>query len=137
VLFKQIKHGDILSETFKEAGLKFGHLSGKNSTEEREAVKKDFIDNKINIILASTIFDIGLDFPSASGLVLAGGGKSAIRCLQRAGRILRPHKNKKFAAIVDFYDQVKYLKKHSFRRHEIYSYEPGFKVFPSVLKKSK
>lgn len=133
VLFRQIKHGEILEEKFSEAGLKFGYLSGRDKLSEREIVKKQFTDGKINVILASTIFDIGLNLPSASGLVLAGGGKSRLTATQRIGRILRTAPGKPYAAVIDFYDQVKYLKKHSQRRHEIYSAEPGFRV--SKLKK--
>lgn len=131
VLFKQIKHGDILFDLMEEAGVRCSMLYGNDSLDKRNEVKKDLVDGNIDLILASTIFDIGLDLPKLSALVLAGGGKSSIRCLQRIGRILRPHENKKFAAVVDFYDQCKFLKKHSKVRYEIYKSEEGFKVFPT------
>lgn len=128
ILFKQIKHGDILAELFKKANINFGYLSGKNSLEQRDEVKDYFNKGKIDAILSSTIFDIGLDIPIASGLVLTGSGRSDIRARQRIGRVIRPFPGKKLAAVVDFNDQVKFLKKHSARRKEIYLSEPGFKI---------
>lgn len=126
ILFKQIKHGDILLEKLTEAGIKCAMLYGNDSLDKRNEIKQDLVDKKIDLILASTIFDIGLDLPQLSALVLAGGGKSTVKTLQRVGRILRPMPGKKFAAVVDFYDQVKFLKKHSKRRFDIYKSEEGF-----------
>lgn len=131
VLFKQIKHGAILAEKFEAAGFKFGLLNGNDKLEKRTIVKNQLIKGEINIILASTIFDIGLNIEELSGLVLAGSGKSKVKILQRCGRVIRLFENKKYAAIIDFYDQVKFLKKHSQIRYEVYQLEDGFKVIKS------
>lgn len=128
VLFKLINHGKILYDMMLEAGIKCQLLYGNDSLEKRGEVKQMLIDGKINVILASTIFDIGIDIPILSALVLAGGGKSSVRGIQRIGRILRQYPGKKTAVIIDFYDQVKFLKKHSKIRYDIYSTEPGFKI---------
>ncbi len=137
VLFKQIKHGKILASLLKQNNIKFAMLSGKDSLEQRNKVKKDIYDGTIDVILASTIFDIGVDIECLSGLILAGGGKSYVRALQRIGRILRIYPNKKIAAVVDFYDDVKYLRQHSLDRYKIYQSEVGFKVIPSNAMRSK
>lgn len=131
VLFKQIKHGEILFEKMKEANIKCAILHGNDSLDDRNEIKKELIAKNIDLILASTIFDIGLDLPELSALILAGGGKSSIRALQRIGRVIRMIPGKQFAAVVDFFDQAKFLKKHSMIRHEIYSSEQGFKVYKS------
>jgi superfamily II DNA or RNA helicase len=131
VLFKQIRHGDILFELLQEAGIKCEMLYGNDSLDRRNEVKDKLIKKEINLILASTIFDLGLDLPELNALILCGGGKSSIRTLQRIGRVIRAHKGKKFAAVADFYDQVKFLKKHSMIRYKVYSSELGFKVFKS------
>lgn len=83
VLFKQIKHGDILFEKLTDAGISFDMLSGHNTLDERNIIKKKIVNKEINLVLSSTIFDIGLDLPELNALVLAGGGKSSIRALQR------------------------------------------------------
>jgi len=131
VLFKQIKHGQKLFDLMKDNGIKCEMLYGADSLERRTEVKELISNKKIDVILASTIFDLGVDIPILDGLVLCSGGKSSIRALQRIGRVIRSYKNKKFAAIVDFYDQVKFLKKHSVLRYNIYSSEDGFKVIKS------
>ena len=128
VLFKQIKHGGILLEKFQAAGIKCAALCGEDDLEKRGDIKKMLINKEINVILASTIFDIGLDLKELNALVLCGGGKSSIRTLQRVGRAIRMTPGKKFAAVIDFWDQVKYLKGHSKIRQKIYESEKGFKV---------
>lgn len=137
ILFKQIKHGKILANLLEENNIKYAMLSGKDSLEKRNEVKKDITSGKIDIILASTIFDIGVDIECLSGLILAGGGKSYVRALQRIGRILRIYPNKKIAAVVDFYDDAKYLRQHSMDRFKIYQSESGFKVIPSQIMRNK
>lgn len=131
LLFKQIKHGDILLEKLKDANIKCAMLYGNDTLDRRNEVKEQLIKKEISLILASTIFDLGLDLPELNSLILCGGGKSSIRCLQRIGRVIRMHPGKKFAAVVDFYDQVKFLKKHSLIRYKVYSSESGFQVIKS------
>jgi len=131
VLFKQIKHGNILFEKLKDKGIRCGMLYGNDSLERRTEIKEQLKNKEIDLIIASVIFDIGLNLVELNALVLAGGGKSSIRALQRVGRVLRMTPGKKYAAVVDFYDQAKYLKKHSQIRYNIYSSEEGFKVFKS------
>lgn len=131
VLFKQIKHGEVLLEKMQTVGIKCAMLYGNDSLEKRNEIKESLVKKEIDLILASTIFDIGLDLPQLNALVLCGGGKSSIRALQRIGRVIRPMPGKKYAAVVDFYDQVKFLKKHSLTRYKIYSSEDGFKVIKS------
>ncbi len=130
VLFKNISHGEILLQMMLDAGIKVEMLNGKDSIERREAVKEMIDRGEINVLLASTILDIGFDAPVLSGLVLCGGGKSSIRALQRIGRVIRSFPGKKRAVIVDFYDQVKYLKHHSKARYQIYKSEKGFEILP-------
>jgi superfamily II DNA or RNA helicase len=131
VLFKQIKHGDILLEKLQDRDIKCAMLYGNDTLERRNEVKEQLVNKEIDLILASTIFDLGLDLPILSALILCGGGKSSIRALQRIGRCIRSFPGKNYAAIVDFYDQVKFLKKHSMIRYKVYSYERGFRVFKS------
>jgi len=131
VLFKQIVHGKILLEMLQNAGVKCDLLYGNDKLERRLEVMQDFNDGKIDVIVASVIFDLGVDLPKISALVNAGGGASAIRCLQKVGRCIRPYPGKKHVAICDFFDQIKYLRDHSKKRFKIYSSEVGFEVSPS------
>lgn len=137
VLFNSLKHGKILYELFKQH-MDCAILDGKNDQEERDKVKKDLLDHKISCVLASRIFDIGVDIPSLSGLVIACGGKSTVKALQRVGRVIRKYPGKKYAAIVDFVDQAPFLLEHSKARYKIYKSEKGFDVsWPGKKKKKK
>jgi superfamily II DNA or RNA helicase len=137
VLFNSLKHGKILHSLFKQH-MKVAILDGSNSKEEREQVKEDLLNKKIDCVLASRIFDIGVDIPSLAGLVIACGGKSSVKALQRVGRVIRRYPGKKFAVIIDFIDQVMYLEHHSKARCKIYKSEKGFDVsWPSSYKKKK
>ena len=84
---------------------------------------KDIEDGYVQCVIASRIFDIGLNLPILSGLVLASAGRSTVRCLQRIGRVIRLYPGKKIAAVVDFADSAPYLSDHSERRREIYESE--------------
>lgn len=137
VLFSSLKHGKILYDLFKQH-MKCAILDGSNSKEEREKVKKDLMDHKIDCVLASKIFDIGVDIPSLSGLVIACGGKSTVKALQRVGRVIRKYPGKKFAVVIDFCDQATYLDNHSKARYKIYKSEDGFDVsWPTEIKKPR
>lgn len=134
VLFNSLKHGKILYELFKQH-MKCAILDGSNSKEEREQVKKDLMEHKIDCVLASKIFDIGVDIPSLAGLVIACGGKSTVKALQRVGRVIRRYPSKKNAVIIDFIDQAPFLDNHSKIRYKIYCSEDGFDVqIPASVK---
>jgi superfamily II DNA or RNA helicase len=136
VLFSSLKHGRILYDLFNEH-MKCAILDGSNSKDEREQVKKDLQDHKIDCVLASKIFDIGVDIPSLAGLVIACGGKSTVKALQRVGRVIRKYPGKTFAVVIDFCDQVTYLDNHSRIRHKIYTSEDGFDVSWPIEEKKK
>lgn len=140
VLFSSLKHGKILYELFQEH-MKCTILNGSNTKEERQQVKKQLESHEIDCVLASKIFDIGVDIPSLAGLVIACGGKSTVKALQRVGRVIRKYPGKTFAVVIDFCDQITYLDNHSRARYRIYTSEDGFDVsWPkeeSIKKKRK
>lgn len=128
VLFKHIRHGDILYELFLNAGIKCRMLYGNDSLIVRNEVKEQISNKEIDVVLASTIYDLGVDLPILSALVLCGGGKSSIRALQRIGRCIRKYPGKSHSCVVDFYDNARFLKGHSVDRFQVYKSEPGFKI---------
>lgn len=135
VLFSSIKHGQILYDLISPH-VKCAILDGSDDAKTRNKVKKDLEDGKINCILASKIFDIGVDIPSLSGLVVACGGKSTVKALQRIGRVIRRFPGKEYAAVVDFADDAVFLKNHAEIRYKIYTSEEGFEVkWPKEVKR--
>jgi superfamily II DNA or RNA helicase len=74
---------------------------------------------KTDIIIATSIFNEGVDLPSLDVLILAGGGKSSIQLTQKVGRVLRVAANKAGAIVYDFKDRGRYLFKHYKRRRAL------------------
>ena len=127
ILFKRRAHGVILFDRLKKE-IDCALLDGNNTSEERAEVKEAFLKKEINCILASSIFDIGVDIPTISMMVLAGGGKSTSKALQRIGRCIRKAPGKTNAIVIDFHDNATFLKNHSLIRRKVYSSEKGFDV---------
>lgn len=136
VLFKTLNHGKSLVKLFEEKDIDCEFLTGKDTTKKRAAVKEALLSGESKCIIASMVYDIGIDVPTLSALVLAGSGKSSVKTLQRVGRVIRNGKEKPFAAVVEFYDDIKFLKKHSLIRKSIYETEPEFVIkMPEIKKK--
>lgn len=128
VLVRYLCHGDSLAN---KLDIPLYFVNGEIDGETREQVKQDFEDGKLKCLIASSIFDTGIDLPCLDALVLAGGGKSTSRTLQRIGRVIRLYEGKKDAIVVDFLDNALYLDKHSATRIAVYETEPFFKLkFP-------
>ena len=88
----------------------------------------DIILEKRQVLIASKIFDQGVDIPELDALILAGSGKSSARALQRIGRVIRGYPGKKWANVIEFWDNAKYLESHSSARLKIYKSEPAFQI---------
>lgn len=127
VLVTQIKHGRILKELISEQFDPIVFLSGKDLSTVRNQTIREMNEDRMGLI-ATTIADEGLDIKRLAGLILAGGGKSSTRALQRIGRVLRTYTGKTHALVVDFYDEAKYLRDHAEKRMEIYRTEPRFTI---------
>ena len=103
-------------------------------------IRDDFDKGKVDLILASTVYDQGINLPGLDALILAGGGKSTAKALQRVGRVIRGNAGKTNAIIIDTFDQTHFLRKHSYARWEIYNTETAFqfkteKAFEAYINK--
>ena len=113
ILVNHIKHGNFLYEELDELGEDVIFLNG-NSKKRNEKMNH-------RIIIATSIFDVGIDIPRLKTLIFGGGGKSTIQTTQRLGRVLRTYPGKETAMVHDFKDNVKYLKDHYLKRRKILS----------------
>lgn len=127
ILVKRKKHGMKILEMMPKH-LRTYYLNGDASSDERQAVKELFNMGGLDIIIASSIFDQGIDLPTLDALILAGSGKSSTRALQRIGRVIRGSAGKTDAIVVDFVDTAAYLYEHSRKRWAIYQSEPAFQI---------
>jgi superfamily II DNA or RNA helicase len=124
ILVKQIAHGKLLEKLIPDSIFVYGGTAKKKRQKHLEQMRKG--DPQITI--SSVIFDEGIDVKPLDTLILAGGGKSATRALQRIGRILRPYEGKKTAIAVDFMDNCKYMLAHSKKRLKMYKTEEEFEI---------
>lgn len=127
ILVTKVDHGSVIQE-FLDPSLRVDNLNGSNSTNDRLKAIRKMKEGELDVLVASRIFDQGIDIPELDALVLAGSGKSTARALQRIGRVIRRKEGKTNAVVLDFYDNCKYLREHSQARYKIYSTEPGFKI---------
>lgn len=109
------RHGQILMEMMT------------NQT-TRQAKLNSLAAGKIDVLIGSTILDVGVDVPSVGAVILGGGGKAEVEMRQRVGRGLRAKKNQaNVCFITDFIDvSNKYLMSHSYERKHIIDTTPGF-----------
>lgn len=137
VLTKYVEsHGMKLHEEINEAL----YLSGKNKLEERKQAVKMLENNEIKVIIASTIFDEGISVNRINSVLLASGGHSYEKTLQRIGRGMRKFVDengveKQTVRVFDFYDETHpILEKHAKERiafMEAEGYEVVIKDLPS------
>lgn len=125
ILVCEIEHGNWLLRLLKTNNFNVKFIHGES--DDRDNIIKDFDNEKIDILIASTILDEGADIKNIRVLVLGGGKYSRVRLLQRIGRGLRKKDNDNTLIVYDFMDKLRYLKKHSEIRKSIFIQE-GFKV---------
>jgi superfamily II DNA or RNA helicase len=138
ILIVRVGHGNLLLESMKDE-FRIDYLDGKKSTKQRLDAISSMKNGELDVLIASKIFDQGIDIPELDALILAGSGKSSGRALQRIGRVIRGHEGKTRATVVDFFDNAKYLRDHSEKRIDIYKSEPAFivKLPEGRVKKSR
>ena len=108
ILFKLLDHGAILREMLPRAI----YVDGSTSIPEREKRLKAFKAADEAVMLASTIFDEGIDIPHLHNLIIGSGDKSIIKVIQRLGRGLRKNDTGK-VMVFDFMDYTnEHLEKH-------------------------
>lgn len=91
ILVQQITHGEYLQQMLLEEGITAEFVYGLDNLEKREQEIQKLKTKQSLCLIASTIADEGLDVPSLDAVILAGGGKSPSKSLQRVGRALRKY----------------------------------------------
>lgn len=123
ILVDRLEHGKKLQTLIP--GSIFAH--GSMPTDERKAILEVLRLGNGAVVIATPIFDEGVDVPSVDLLILAAGGETHIRLMQRIGRGMR-RKDTNTLKVIDFVDDTnKFLLSHSQRRAELYEQE-GFSV---------
>lgn len=129
MLVQHKAHGHVLVDMLRGAGARVEFIDGDSSQEERQTQLNALGAGRLDVLVGSTILDVGVDVPALGMVVLAGGGKAEVAMRQRIGRGLREKKNgmPNVAFIVDVYDEHNnHLRGHSAERQEIIKSTPGF-----------
>jgi superfamily II DNA or RNA helicase len=123
-----VKHAEKLGKMLKEAGLKVAVVTGVVKAEERKRIYDDLRAGRIEVLVATTLADEGLDLPPLRSLIIALGGKSKTRTLQRIGRLVRPYGDKKVAVAYELKEDYPYIAEHLEARLSLYKTEPHWRV---------
>lgn len=128
VLIQRQNHGRELLAMFTKAGLNAVFLFGETDQTARKYALNSLRTGGIDVIIGSTIMDVGVDVPALGLVIIAGGGKAEIQYRQRIGRGLREKKTgPNICFFVDFDDRVNStLLKHAITRQAILKATPGF-----------
>jgi len=127
VLVNHLEHGrqllDLLTRT-----LRVRFLHGEDSDEDRSEALRALSAGELEVLIATPIFDVGVDIPELRSVVVASGGSSAIACIQRLGRAMRPAPGKTGCDLWDVADHgSETLERNAAARAEAYSMA-GFEV---------
>ena len=127
VLALHVAHGVALKKLLDPIG-KTEFLRGANRQTDRKTALKKLKAGKLDILIGTTILDVGVDVPSVGMIILAGGGKAEVALRQRIGRGMRAKKKgENVVFIVDFEDGLNsHLSDHAKQRRAIVEGTPGF-----------
>lgn len=129
VLVQHKEHGKTLKAKFDSIGVRSEYIYGDDDQASRQACLNKLKNGDIDVLIGSTIMDVGVDAPAIGMVINAGGGKAEVALRQRIGRGLREKKNglPNVAFIVDFADDFNnHLKGHYRQRRAIIEGTPGF-----------
>jgi hypothetical protein len=130
ILVRRTSHGKALRQACRATGLPTVYLRGSTSMEKRKVTLAKMRVQHLGtpfVVVATTIFDEGIDAPDIRCLILGGGGASRIKSIQRVGRGLRPKADgRNTLTVIDFVDRThRFLLRHSDQRLAAYA-EEGF-----------
>ena len=72
------------------AGLKLGLMHGRLTSEAKDSVMREFRDGKLQVLVSTTVIEVGIDVPAATVMVIMGAQRYGLAQLhQLRGRIGR------------------------------------------------
>lgn len=110
---------------------KVGLLHGRMKSEEKDSVMKAFIENEIQILVSTTVIEVGVDVPNASIMIIEHAERFGLSQLhQLRGRIGRGERQSYCILMPD----VKVSKAGAFRLKTMEKTNDGFKIAEADLK---
>ncbi|WP_338232486.1 ATP-dependent DNA helicase RecG [Companilactobacillus muriivasis] len=100
-----LKNAELIYDKFTELfGQKYhiGLLHGQMPNDQKETVMKDFSDKKIDVLVSTTVIEVGVDVPNASVMVIYDANRFGLSQLhQLRGRVGRGEKQSYCILIAD------------------------------------
>ncbi|MBO6523524.1 MAG: ATP-dependent DNA helicase RecG [Balneolaceae bacterium] len=110
---------------------KVGLLHGRMKSEEKDEVMKAFINNEIQILVSTTVIEVGVDVPNASIMIIEHAERFGLSQLhQLRGRIGRGERQSYCILMPD----VKVSKSGAFRLKTMEETNDGFRIAEADLK---
>jgi superfamily II DNA or RNA helicase len=132
VLVQHTAHGETVRRLMLAAGLRVDFIQGEDDQDGRKAALQRLARGELDILIGTTILDVGVDVPAVGHICLLGGGKAEVQLRQRIGRGLREKKNgmPNLCFVTDFADTLnEHLHNHARQRQAIIRDTPGFDRF--------
>ncbi|WP_261771527.1 DEAD/DEAH box helicase, partial [Myxococcus virescens] len=122
VLTGRVDHCELLAQRLSATGIPAAALTSAVPREERKALLDKARAGRVRVLVATSLADEGLDLPRLSRVFVTYPGRAKGRTVQRLGRLMRPHPEKKSAVLIDFLDRkVPLLRRHHVKRREQYA----------------
>lgn len=127
-LVQRKQHGVNLERAYRRAGLRAIFIQGENDMVRRRKALVALGKGLLDVVIGTTIVDVGVDVPAIGLVQLAGGGKAEIALRQRIGRGLRAKKSgPNVCFISDWSVNLNMtLRDHTRERRAIVEGTPGF-----------
>jgi len=128
VSVRRLAHLRAICKRLQKKGISYARVSGSTPAVERERLNQQFKNRQVNVMVGTSVLDMGIDLPQADALLLLGGEKAQVGIKQRIGRVLRNAPGKENAIIVDFsHDSHFFMLRHASMRAKLYKKE-GIRV---------
>ena len=89
VFVRQEAHGHALANMLQRRGMQTRFIYGAHSGDARDRSVRDLVAGRLDVVVASVVFQEGLDVPELMSAVNATGLKATIPALQFLGRAMR------------------------------------------------
>lgn len=131
VIVRRISTAKKLSEMLNQNGIIADYVTSQTGLEKRMRKIENLKNGKLQILVATSLADEGLDIPNLKLIVLLSQGKSRIKLVQRIGRVMRPAVNKQKGTILDISYDNEIFQKQFYKRYDFVMTEYKGIIFES------